>query len=518
MAARQRRASAADQLTIDAIAAACSLGQEDGGFGQSDEFSFHRRHCEAEDRTRSNHHVTRSPSQHHDHPSEPVHSSSSTLIYRSQSHDIGTKVLRSLENNLAREKLSHEHDVSLHLPTSCCARRSLGITDFEGSVALKFEWMNGITVKEWLQKVPTGIGPRQNLCLRVRTSMAIAKNLSEFHDAGFSYNSLNSEDIVLSPSEGDYTATFIDLSKSTILGGDMPDSASTNAKEADLRSLGKLLCEVFAGNSEEEGSMADMISDDGYESSRRKRGKHQPLREGLPLYLASLTMSLLDPASGAFYSDAKDVYDDLKTYVNDKSGLLCRVDLDDDTVMSRLRLPHDSFYGRKRQMSLILHLFQTSMEFGGTQVAMISGCSGSGKSTLVNQIKKPLLDSNGCFVEGKFDKEARPDTVLATALDVFFGNILEMSKVSGPIHVPLKWRVLDAIGSSSMENNAFLDMLPNLKSWLSEELGGHYSSDDSRDISIGSGMISSSQQTKYKFSKLIGAVSSRSSPLVLFLE
>jgi len=107
----------------------------------------------------------------------------------------------------------------------------------------------------------------------------------------------------------------------------------------------------------------------------------------------------------------------------------------------------------------------------------------------------------------------RPDTVLATALDKFFGSILEISKVVGNVQASLKWRISDILGST--DNNPFLEMLPNLKAWLSEG-STQFSATQSQDIVVmgSSGLTASSQRVKYLFCKLIGAMASRSSPLV----
>ncbi len=46
------------------------------------------------------------------------------------------------------------------------------------------------------------------------------------------------------------------------------------------------------------------------------------------------------------------------------------------------------------------------------------------KTTLINQIKKPLEDINGRFIQVKFDlNTAQPDNVLFSALDSFIDGI-----------------------------------------------------------------------------------------------
>lgn len=45
------------------------------------------------------------------------------------------------------------------------------------------------------------------------------------------------------------------------------------------------------------------------------------------------------------------------------------------------------------------------------------------KTTLINQIKKPVKDVNGYFIEAKFDLNAHPDYVIVKAIDSFIGGI-----------------------------------------------------------------------------------------------
>ena len=138
----------------------------------------------------------------------------------------------------------------------------------------------------------------------------------------------------------------------------------------------------------------------------------------------------------------------------------------------------------------------------------------SRKSTLVKQIKGPLVSWDGCIVTGKFDKAARPDSVLSTALDSFFRDVLEETKLVEGSMLSLKWRIMDAVGS--MDSSSLLDMLPNLNAWLSEGVGG-VPFPSSRSDAVSSS-AASSLRTKYMLCKLVSAMASRSSPLVLFLE
>ena len=64
------------------------------------------------------------------------------------------------------------------------------------------------------------------------------------------------------------------------------------------------------------------------------------------------------------------------------------------------------------------------------------------KTTLINQIKKPLEDINGRFIQVKFDFNTQPDTVLFSALDSFIEDIHDDEEGR-----ELKQRIKEALGS-----------------------------------------------------------------------
>jgi len=321
-----------------------------------------------------------------------VYESNGTAIYRL--HDKGFKVI--LDPNLSNEqiirKLLHEQNVSNFLPSSCRKRQVTNVTSFNRRTALSFKWASGITLKEWLQKVQ--IGPLVDLNVRLRAAMAIARTLSDFHDGGVVYNGLIPENIVLAPFEGEYVATLIDLSSAVVYRdgkrNDVGPAFEKRLKEVDLKSLGLVLNQIFRGEesatgegaghgSRDDGGQEDTEGDRGL--NRRKRGKQHTPGEGLPLYLGSLISALIDTStpSEVCYESAKDVFLDLKIMVENANGCLSEIKLDESTAKRRLRQQGDMFYGRQVQMSMLLHLFQSSVVLGNQpQMATISGYPGTG--------------------------------------------------------------------------------------------------------------------------------------------
>ncbi len=129
------------------------------------------------------------------------------------------------------------------------------------------------------------------------------------------------------------------------------------------------------------------------------------------------------------------------------------------------------------------------------------------KSTLVNQIKKPLADKNGFFIEGKFDESARPDKVLASALDSFFANI-NASNAGENEYMSMRWRINDAVGSGV---SCLFDIIPSLRKFMNDS-----SEVDRNERKMGGNLMG--QRLKYMFCKLIRSISCRSRPLVLVLD
>ena len=320
-----------------------------------------------------------------------VHQSDSTAIYRL--HDIGYKVV--VAQNPPEDqilKLLHEQNICNILPPSCRKRQVTDVSTFNNRPALTFRWASGIALKEWLQKVQ---GPHADLNIRLRAAMAIAKTLSNFHEGGVVYNNLTPENVVLGPIEGEYTATFIDLSAALVFGDGnnnmrIDPSLGKQSKAADLKSLGVVLDQLFRGNEGAEeieaaaGLGTDHSVDGDQHRARRKRGKQHTMGEGLPLYLGSLISALVDCDSSTptdlRYESAKDVFLDLKLLAeNPNSECLMKSHLDQATIKGRLNLQGGMFYGRQVQISMLLHLFQSSVALGDQpMMATISGYPGTG--------------------------------------------------------------------------------------------------------------------------------------------
>jgi serine/threonine protein kinase len=251
----------------------------------------------------------------------------------------------------------------------------------------------------------------EDLNVRLRAAMAIAKTLSDFHNGGVAHNDLTPDNIVLDEFEGEYVATFIDLSEAAIISIDDASIQGTQIvdedmvtfgkqmKQKDLKSLGAVLNQLFRGIVED-GTRKSFASYNtnsstfGYGTAtppetrsddvRSKRNKQNEVGEGLPIYLGSLISTLLltgselkspnSTASTVIYESAKDVYLDLKTMLENQNQCYRKAELDEWLLKSRLNLDSIFFHGRQVEVNMLLGLLQGEVMLGDQpSIATISG-------------------------------------------------------------------------------------------------------------------------------------------------
>ena len=356
-----------------------------------------------------------------------------THIYRSAraGNTVGIKVLnqndrlhQAAENtyssNQSLKKLAHEEAVFKLLPSHVKKRQVIEVSSFNGSPALYFKWENGITCEEWIDKVRNQQRTQSQqqattLTVRLRAAVAIAKTLTQFHQSRVVYNSMTLDNIVLTPFEGDYLATFIDLSDAAICSD---EQTFGERKGVDLMNLGIVLNQLFrtddGGRGESSAANSGRSWGGELASSRRwvstdsggdvpsntntrnvrKRGKQLTPGEGLPLYLRAMVSTLIggdnaeENAAQMRYESANAVFEDLKAMVtqtqstnsDSRNNFFKETEVDHEVIINnRLKLPKDLFYGRQVQMSMLMHLVQSATMLGDHPLmALIAGYPGTG--------------------------------------------------------------------------------------------------------------------------------------------
>ena len=262
-----------------------------------------------------------------------------------------------------------------------------------------------ITLDEWLQRrrdgatsEPTAQGQgeeEEDLQERLRVAIATTKALrdvrarnSTSESEGVQYYQLSLETIVLEISDSYCVATLlVDSNGNKDDENNIP--SGTRANYAHMKQLGFILNAIFGGTSSSSmGMQAEQKTVEDEDRPSKKRGKSQQVQvgENLPLYLACLISSLIrttkdctseDTLALGHYDCVEHVLGDLQmaakmpqVYLKNNSW--------DDAKNNRLRIPHNLFYGRKSELSLVMHSFDTVLRFGQPIMVSVSGYAGTG--------------------------------------------------------------------------------------------------------------------------------------------
>jgi serine/threonine protein kinase len=327
------------------------------------------------------------------HEYQLVHKSSMTSIFRS--NERGIKIftdLNYLSTIQAQSLLRLELKVSGSLTSGCSQRKALRVDTYQDLPALFFEWVDGVTVDQWIRSEPA---KDVTLSTRLQVSMSITKAVCDFHEAGIFHGNLELKNVVIDSNSGpeNFHATLIDYSRSIILADCFYSIRDENERKAyvmsvrqkDLNDLGVILYSVLSNHiTNPERNIASAEGD--ADSHQNKRGKSQLLQpaNNMPLYLMSLVSSLLTPVAKyggndkMQYKNPRDVLTDLQLAIS-KPDIYLKAHRWADLVTKPLVLPQDSFYGRRAEVSMLQHSFDTMMEGNSKSCAVVvSGYAGAG--------------------------------------------------------------------------------------------------------------------------------------------
>eukprot|EP00571_Detonula_confervacea_P007895 CAMPEP_0172331684 /NCGR_PEP_ID=MMETSP1058-20130122/62053_1 /TAXON_ID=83371 /ORGANISM="Detonula confervacea, Strain CCMP 353" /LENGTH=1323 /DNA_ID=CAMNT_0013048953 /DNA_START=104 /DNA_END=4075 /DNA_ORIENTATION=+ len=456
-----------------------------------------------------------------------VHRSETTLIYRSGS-DKGVKYIlgddpSAVQQHMAR--LEHEQQIFKHLPPSCPRRNIIKAEQGDdGRISILFEWVNGITLEEWLQgqqQQQQGQAlPQDVLKMRLRMATAIAKTLNDYHDSGVAHTTLSKMNIIVETCEAGITVNLIHLSQSIVMKQSEDESFAKRAQQEDLEGLGRVYQTLFGvseGIFEQENILMAREEDDSGESEdceegRTKRSKsstEQEVNGGLPLYLVALISALINKGNsgGEKYDNVKQVLNDLKAAANKFDTYFRSFDWKEVSLRNHLPVPPSAFYGRQPEMSIIMSSLHSVLNYGKPNYCVVSGQAGMGKTKLMNQIKKTIEGKNGHLIVCKYMADgSRPDSVLFGALGDFFGTVVENSNDD------LKARMRERIRAfeSSFGIGDLIQSIPN----LNKLVGSDYTSIDLSAVPQQQLL----HRSKYLLCKLIGAIADAQNPVALLFD
>ncbi len=229
----------------------------------------------------------------------------------------------------------------------------------------------------------------------------------------------------------------------------------------------------------------------------------QQHRSDIPTVLNQIILKMLSKDAERRYQSSYGLLIDLETCANQWkkkhhiAGFpLGKFDHSDQFVMP------EKLYGREHELNQLLNLYDR-VQSGKTEVMLVSGPAGIGKSALVQEIYKPITQSRGYFISGKFDQFQKniPYSSLVRAFRNLVQQLLEEDE-SQLEH----WRVAlsEALGPNGQ---VIIQVIPEVEMIL-----GHQTPVPSL------GPAENQNRFRYVFQKFIQVFTHKEHPLVLFLD
>ncbi len=375
------------------------------------------------------------------------------------------------------------------------------------------EYYDGITLAEYIRK--HSISVKEFLYI----AQKIVRGLADIHEAGIIHKDINPSNIIYDPRAR--KVTIIDFGLATEFSYERPQELDLNSfqgtlhyvspeqtgrmnRSVDLRtdfySLGVTFFEMLCGRRPFEiESPTELI----YSHLAKIPLMANKINSQVPEMLARIIFRLMEKMPENRYCHADGILFDLNKCLNElaANNEISEFELGMGDYLDKFEIPQ-TLYGREKEIASLLKAYQ-NIEKGGKTLLAIGGFSGVGKTSLVGELHKPIVNSKGIFIGGKFDQYHRnvPYYVLSQAIGHFCDIILSENEKSIDVW---KTRIENALGK---DGKLLLDKVPHL-SLLVGQL------ESVPELSPVEGRI----KLKAIIQNLLAAIASPERPLVLFID
>jgi predicted ATPase/serine phosphatase RsbU (regulator of sigma subunit) len=347
-------------------------------------------------------------------------------------------------------------------------RRVLAKRKIQNKHILILEYIDGVTIAEYIKNKPI------DLITFLKLAIRCAEILSEIHQAGIIHKDINPNNILVTTDNkikiidfGAATSIKKELQTNTnlyILEGTLPyispeQTGRMNRSvdyRSDLYSLGVTFYEMLTGQ-------LPFMYDDAIELvhshiARYAKPAHE-IRKEIPKVLSDIVAKLMEKNAENRYQSAyglqMDLSSCLKQWQTKRSIVLDKLAAND--VFNIFKIP-EKLYGRQEEIHQLMSIFDRTTR-GNKEMVLVAGKSGIGKTSLVNEIHKPMTESNAYFIKGKFEQFQR-DLPYSAIIQAF--NDLASQILAEPIERLQTWK--DEILASLKENGqVLLDVLPKFE-------------------------------------------------------
>lgn len=384
---------------------------------------------------------------------------------------------------------------------------------FEGGYCIVMEYHEEMPLAEYIRKHSISVKEFLHIARK------IVNGIADIHKAGIIHKDINPSNIIYDPRTR--KAIIIDFGLATEFSFERPQEISLNGFEGtlpyvspeqtgrmnravDLRtdfySLGVTFFEMLCGRRPFEiESPTELI----YSHIAKIPPTAKQTNPQVPEMLSRIISRLMEKMPEKRYFHADGILFDLDRCLSelDAKGEIAEFELGMGDYSDKFEIPQ-KLYGREKESALLIEAYRR-IEKGGKTFVAIGGFSGVGKTSLVGELHKPIVNSQGIFIDGKFDQYHRnvPYYVLSQAVGHFCEMILSENEKTVNVW---KARLENALGK---DGRLLIDKVPRLSLLMGN-------SESLPELSP----VEERAKVKAAIQNLIIAIAAPERPLVLFID
>jgi predicted ATPase len=365
-------------------------------------------------------------------------------------------------------QLKHEFEINKKIESDGVLKE-YGIESYRDRMALILEDFGGENLKN------SQIFHQFDIKIFLKIAIRLTEILGNIHYKNIIFNNLNPTNILINYRTN--VIKFTDFGIASLLSRDSQELISPEKLEVslpyispeqtgrmnrsidyrtDLYSLGVMFYEMLTGTLPFQSlDPLELI----HSHMAKIAANPHTLNPRIPLVLSLIIMKLLAKNAEDRYQGAYGLKADLAECLAqmEQNGRIEEFPIAQKDISEKLQIPQ-KLYGREKEISEMLEGFRR-VRNGKTEMMVVSGYSGIGKTVLIKELYKPITETRGYFLSGKFDQYLRniPYSAIIYALQGMIRMLLSESNEK-----VLQWKN-KILNSCNTNGQILMDVIPELE-------------------------------------------------------